>query len=205
MFVAYTRFFLDKCSITHVQVTVHVNTFISRSWWIMLKYLPTFILTSFSCFAFHSTYFSFQCTYFSRACMQIVIIVKHVPLKHTAASIAPSVTKLFNLSIKSGRVPRAWKVSTVVPIAKSARSHSSDNYRPISLLCVLSKVLEKHIHTLIFNHLKQYYPLSDSQWGFRSGRSTVPALLLTIHHWLQLLVGIRTGYLCCLPGLSKGI
>ena len=126
-------------------------------------------------------------------------------LKHTAASIAPSVTKLFNISIKSGRVPRAWKLSTVVPIAKSARSHSSDNYRPISLLCVLSKVLEKHIHTLIFNHLKQYYPLSDSQWGFQSGCSTVQALLLTIHHWLQLLESGQDICMCCLPGLSKGV
>ena len=108
-------------------------------------------------------------------------------LKHTAVSIAPSVTQLFNLSIKNGRVPRGWKLSTVVPIPKSGRSHSPDNYRPISLLSVLSKVLEKHIHTLIFNHLKQHYPLSDCQWGFRNGRSTVSALLSTIHHWLQLM------------------
>ena len=105
-------------------------------------------------------------------------------LKHTALSIAPSVTQLFNLSIKNGRVPRGWKLST---IPKSGRSHSPDSYRPISLLSVLSKVLEKHIHTLMFNHLKQHYPLSDCQWGFRNGRSTVSALLSTIHYWLQLM------------------
>ena len=108
-------------------------------------------------------------------------------LKHTAVRMAPSVTQLFNLSIKNGRVPRGWKLSTVVPIPKSGRSHSPDNYRPISLLSVLSKVLEKHIHTLIFNHLKQHYPLSDCQWVFRNGQSTVSALLSTIHHWLQLM------------------
>ena len=108
-------------------------------------------------------------------------------LKHTAVSIAPSVTQLFNLSIRNGRVPRGWKLSSVVPIPKSGRSHLPDSYRPISLLGVLSKVLEKHIHTLLFRHLEQHYPLSDCQWGFRNGRSTVSALLLTIHHWLQLL------------------
>ena len=108
-------------------------------------------------------------------------------LKHTAVGIAPSITQLFNLSIKNGRVPRDWKLSTVVPIPKSGRSHSPNNYRPISLLSVLSKVLEKHIHTLIFNNLKQHYPLFDCQWGFQNGRSTVSALLSTIHHWLQLM------------------
>ena len=103
-------------------------------------------------------------------------------LKHTAIGIS-----LFNLSIKNGKVPRDWKLSTVVPIPKSGRAHSPNNYRPISLLSVLNKVLEKHIHTLIFNNLKQHYPLSDCQWGFQNGRSTVSALLSTIHHWLQLM------------------
>ena len=87
----------------------------------------------------------------------------------------------------SQNLPRDWKLSSVVPIPKSGRSHSPDNYRPISLLSVLSKVLEKHIHALIYSHLNQYHPLSDSQWGFQNGRSTVSALLLTIHHWLQLM------------------
>ncbi len=39
----------------------------------------------------------------------------------------------------------------------------------------------------IEHHLKEFYPLSDCQWGFRSGRSTLAALLSTIHNWLQLL------------------
>ena len=84
-------------------------------------------------------------------------------LKYTAVSITPSITQLFNLSIRSSRVPRDWKLSSVVPIPKSGRSHSPDNYRPISLLSVLSKMLEKHIHALIYSHLNQYHPLSDSQ------------------------------------------
>ena len=108
-------------------------------------------------------------------------------LKNTAVGIASSVSQLFNLSIKSGRVPSGWKLSSVVPIPKSTGAHSPDNYRPISLLCILSKVLEKHIYELIFNHLTQYYPLSDCQWGFRAGRSTVSALLVTVHDWLQLM------------------
>ena len=66
-------------------------------------------------------------------------------LKCTATCIAPSVTQLFNLSIRLGKLPDAWKTSFVVPIPKSSKNHLPSNYRPISLLCILSKVLEKHI------------------------------------------------------------
>ena len=59
-----------------------------------------------------------------------------------------------------------------------------DNYRPISLVC---KALEKHIYELIFNHLTQHYPLSDCQSAFQAGSSTVSALVVTAHDWLQLM------------------
>lgn len=108
-------------------------------------------------------------------------------LKATAASIAPSVTSLFNiLSLKLGRVPLEWKESRIAPIPKVPVPRTPDNFRPISLLSVLSKVLEKHIYSLITNHLDAT-PLSDSQWGFRIGRSTVSALLSIVDDWLRLL------------------
>ena len=107
-------------------------------------------------------------------------------LKATSASIAPSVTSLFNQSLKLGRVPMKWKESRVVPIPKVPAPKSPDNYRPISLLSVLSKALEKHVYRLIASHLDTI-PLSDSQWGFRTGRSTVSALLAIVDDWLKLL------------------
>ena len=107
-------------------------------------------------------------------------------LKATAASIAPSVASLFNLSLKLGRVPLKWKESRVVPIPKVPAPKTPDNFRPISLLSVLSKVLEKHIYGLIASHLDML-PLSDSQWGFRIGHSTVSALLSIVDDWLKLL------------------
>ena len=108
-------------------------------------------------------------------------------LKATALSIAPSITKLFNLSIKLGCVPQTWKMSNVVPIPKLGDRTSPTNYRPISLLSVLNKVLERHIYDQIAIHLETNHPLSNSQWGFRSGRSTVTALLETTHNWYQCL------------------
>ena len=49
-------------------------------------------------------------------------------LKCTAACIAPSVTKIFNLSIRLGKLPNAWKTSFVVPIPKSSKNHLPSNY-----------------------------------------------------------------------------
>ena len=67
-------------------------------------------------------------------------------LKHTASSIAPSVTKLFDLSIRVGKIPDKWKESMIATIPKAAaKSSDPGNYRPISLTCILCKLLEKHI------------------------------------------------------------
>ena len=107
-------------------------------------------------------------------------------LKATAYSIAPSITKLFNLSIQLGCFPQTWKVSNVVPIPKST-DNTSPNYRPISLLSVLSKLLERHMYCQITDHLETHHPLSSSQWGFHSWKATITALLETTHNWYQLM------------------
>ena len=108
-------------------------------------------------------------------------------LKHTAAFIAPSITQLFNQSLQSCKVPSKWKSSLVVPVPKGSNCHSPSNYRPISLLVVLSKILEKHVHSIITQHLNVHHPISNSQWGFTAGRSTIGALLSTTHDWFKLL------------------
>ena len=106
-------------------------------------------------------------------------------LKLTASSIAPSITNLFNVSIRTGCFPAFWKTSNVVPVPKSNNRHEPSNYRPISLLPILGKLIEHHIHFLITDHLSLYHPISDSQWGFQVGKSTVSALLTSTHEWLQ--------------------
>ena len=109
-------------------------------------------------------------------------------LKSTATSIAPpSITKIFNQSITTGTFPHAWKQSNVVPIPKSTNKGSPTNYRPMSLLPVLSKLLERHICSLVTSHLEECQPISQSQWGFQPGKSTVTALLETTHDWFQLM------------------
>ena len=70
-----------------------------------------------------------------------------------AAAITPVVTKLFNLSISTGSFPQATKSSVVVPVPKSTDHTLASNYQPISLLAILSKVLEKYICTLVMEEL----------------------------------------------------
>ena len=72
-------------------------------------------------------------------------------LKATAYSIAPSLIKLFNLSIKVGKLLSSWKFSNniIVPIPKGGDPSSTSNYRPISLLSIISKCLETHIFNVI--------------------------------------------------------
>ena len=115
-------------------------------------------------------------------------------LKGTAYSITPSLTKLFNLSISTGVFPEAWKVSSIVPIPKASDRANPTNYRPISLLAVISKMLERHFHSLISSYLSENHPLANIQWGFQAGKSTVAALIATTHDWLtQLEVGRDIG------------
>ena len=59
------------------------------------------------------------------------------------------------------------------------------NYRPISLLPIVSKLLERHVYNVIMNHLVHHNPLTMNQWGFLKGRSTVTSLLYVTDHWLK--------------------
>ena len=81
-------------------------------------------------------------------------------LKATAQSITPVVTQIFNISLKLGEIPSEWKTARITPIPNSLVRNDPRNYRPVSLLSVLSKLLEKHVRNLLLNHLEESHPLS---------------------------------------------
>ena len=107
-------------------------------------------------------------------------------LKSVAHSISPSLTELFNLSIAQGCFPQCWKLSSIVPIPKSKNHTECSAYRHISLLSIVSKLLEKHILHLSC-HLLESNRLSNHQWGFQAGKGTVAALLTVTNEWLNTL------------------
>lgn len=109
-------------------------------------------------------------------------------LKSTASSIAYPLSHIFNLLLQSGILPSDWKHSHVVPIPKTkSPSSSPSDYRPISLLPIISKVLERHVYNFIFDFCNRHDVISNSQFGFRPGFSTVSALLSFTHHCFSLL------------------
>ena len=108
-------------------------------------------------------------------------------LKMTAVSISAVVTQLFNISISLGELPHDWKMARVAPIPKGVVSSDPAKFRPISLLSVLSKLLETHIKNVLLDHFDLCSPLSDMQWGFTSGKSTTGALLAVTDQWHRVL------------------
>ena len=90
-----------------------------------------------------------------------------IPLKH-----------IFNMSLRNHVFPDCWKNANVVPIFKNKGDPSDPtNYRPVSLLNVFSKVMEKCIHKHVFNYFLEHRIISPVQSGFMSGDSTVNQLL----------------------------
>ena len=106
-------------------------------------------------------------------------------LRGTVDAVVPSLTRLFNLSLTTGSFPEAWKLARIVPVPKSVAMTVPSNYRPISILSVVSKLLERHVHQILFTFLSVNYPLSTRQWGFLPGRCTASALLTVTHDWLR--------------------
>ena len=102
-----------------------------------------------------------------------------VVLKNCEPELSFILAELFNKCLKESCFPDFWKVSSVVPVFKNVGERSTaKNYRPVSLLSVVSKVFGKLVNNRIVDHLEKCGLFSDFQYGFRSCRST--ADLLTV-------------------------
>ena len=99
-------------------------------------------------------------------------------LKDAAGVIAKPSTFIINLSLETGVVPTEWKIAKVIPIFKSGSMAEIDNYRPISILPTLSKILEKMVQKQLMKHLEFNGFLSEHQFGFRPNRSMELAVTL---------------------------
>ena len=108
-------------------------------------------------------------------------------LKLFAHQIPPSLCHIFNQSLSEGKLPKEWKHANVTPIPKDGNKSLVSSYRPISLLSLPSKLLERHVYGLLLDYLNSYNILSDSQFGFRSKCGTANALLIATHDWHQCL------------------
>ena len=106
-------------------------------------------------------------------------------LKIIAPAFASPLCKLLNLSISTNSFPDRWKVAKVTPLHKGGARNDINNYRPISVLPVFSKIIEKHVASCLLNFLHDNNMLYEYQSAFRSCHSTETALIRLTDHILK--------------------
>ena len=112
----------------------------------------------------------------------------HIParlLKDGCNPLAKPLTVLLNRSLAEGTIPSEWKHAMVTPIHKSGSKADVANYRPISVLPVFVKVLERAVHSMVYHYLQENQLLSIYQSGFRPLHSTSTCLIDTTNKILQ--------------------
>ena len=105
-------------------------------------------------------------------------------LKECPDLISDSLTQIFNKSIKSGIFPGDWKRARVTPLYKNSGERTDpSNYRPISVIPIIAKLIERVVYDQLHKYLIDNKLLSQYQSGFRSLHSTVTALLEVTDSW----------------------
>ena len=99
-------------------------------------------------------------------------------LKLTRKRIVPSVCHILNLSLQSNRFPSKWKIAKVVPLFKGKGSKlDPKNYRPVAILPILSKVLERAMYQQLVNFMDSNNFFNPNHHAYRSFHSTTTAML----------------------------
>ena len=116
-------------------------------------------------------------------------------LRMTFPVVGPSLLSVINASLTSGKLPPEWKVATVVPLHKTGSVTDPTNYRPVSILPAVAKVAESVVTQQLMHYLISHSILSETQHGFRPGRSTESAVLDAVGY---LMSGLDGGFVGCL-------
>ena len=104
-------------------------------------------------------------------------------IKGIKQGISDPLTKIFNKSINEGTVPTKLKLAEIRPIYKGKGSKKEcNNYRPISILPSISKILEKIVYERLINFILKNNILDENQYGFRKNRSTIDAITNLLGH-----------------------
>ena len=98
-------------------------------------------------------------------------------MKNVAHIISGPLDDIFNLSLSTGSVPEQLKAAKVIPIYKKENVEIFSNYRPVSVLPCVSKILERLILNRCMDYIKNYNILNEKQFGFRPKHSTYMAII----------------------------
>lgn len=108
-------------------------------------------------------------------------------LKEVAHEIAYPVARIFTESLEKSCMTKKWKESLVSVLFKKGIKSLAGNYRPVSLTCILCKVLESILRDHFIEHMVRNQLFTDKQYGFISGRSSTLQLLKVLDEWTEAL------------------
>ena len=109
-------------------------------------------------------------------------------LKETAKVIAHPITLIFRKSQAAGILPTQWLMAAITPIFKKGNRSDPSNYRPVSLTCILCKIMEKLVVEQTIAHAKANLLLNPNQHGFTSGKSVTTNHLEVFNKWTEALM-----------------
>ena len=114
----------------------------------------------------------------------------NIILRNCAKTLSKSLLLLFQTILNKEIFPELWKLSQITPVYKEGSKADVNCYRPISLLCCVSKLLERIVFNRIYSHCKDN--LFENQFGFRQRRSATTQLLLFLNSLYAKLDDVKT-------------
>ena len=93
-------------------------------------------------------------------------------IKQFEQVLTPHITKVINLAIMTSTYPQMWKFGIISPVPKKGDLSLDKNWRPVTLLPVMSKILERVLNTQLKNYMELHRVLPTSQHAYRSHKST---------------------------------
>jgi hypothetical protein len=108
-------------------------------------------------------------------------------LKELSHEITEPLQSIFTTSFRTGKLPDIWKIGNICAIHKKGPRQECNNYRPVSLTSIVSKIMESIIRDELMAYMTTYNLFSDKQYGFLPKRSTVQQLLKIIDKWTEIL------------------
>ena len=107
-------------------------------------------------------------------------------LRMASPYISDSLCKIYNMSLMNGEIPLDWKIARTTPVYKGKGNKDTlSNYRPISVVCHVSKILERIIQIQLTDYLNKYNLINIDQYAFRKDHSTITCLHRVIEDWID--------------------
>ena len=97
-------------------------------------------------------------------------------IKFINPSVCETFAKLINRCFDEGHFPRTLKIANVIPLYKNGNENEIGNYRPISLLPVISKIVEKCLQKRLISFLSKYLVINKAQFGYQAKKNTIDAV-----------------------------